>query len=246
MEYWVAMNEEEVKLSLALLDRREISGVVEIGPEYTPEAAVAKDMFRKQFFQRDEEGSTWNPFVRMVLTCVTDAQSELRIESPSDFVCGLYFHNETIILLARDKEKELLVFYYVPLIPEAVGSLAKSLESLQDEMVLEGAGIDVSAPLHSNEGMKNSLTDYLSENKDHFTSGDMEVRLVINGWRNRERALAKALVQTQEGFCLATQEDDSVRIVSVDYYQLMQDLAKWIIYAHGRSLESAGRDDGEY
>lgn len=144
MEYWVAMNKKELQIALILLESMELAGVVEVDPLYKPQKTDFEKMIEKRFFEQDDTGVSWNPFVKMVLSSAVHAQSMLEIKNDK-FLRKIYFISETMILLTKDTDEDIYFFYYVPLIPKAIGGLAKSLEKLKKAMD-EQAG-DLHAPM---------------------------------------------------------------------------------------------------
>lgn len=140
MEYWVAMNETELKTSLLLLEKMELTGVISIEPDFKPEEKSLAEMLEKYFFEQTNDGVSWNPFVKMVLWIAANAQSELSIQGGTYMSCRLYFYDETMILMTRDMEEDLFIFYYVPLLPKAIGGIAKYLEESGVPMLLNSSG----------------------------------------------------------------------------------------------------------
>ena len=242
MEYWVVMNKEELKVALVLLEKESLPGIIEIEPDYMPELSTLQMMLDKHFFEEGDGGRKWSPFVRAVLTCAFYAQSELRIEDNSEMVCRLYFYDESMVMLTKGTEEDQFVFYYVPLLPKAIGCLAKCLEGFEDEMVADDSRAAVSFTNLSEINSASSLISVICES-DLFSDRALP-RLTVEGWLMGELDLIKALLQAHDGFWLAGLDDNEVQMIPVDYYEFIQDLSRWIVRTHGQSIRKAGVYNG--
>ncbi|WP_298069900.1 hypothetical protein [uncultured Mailhella sp.] len=239
------MNETELKVSLLLLNKMELPGVISVEPDFAPEPESLDGMLTKGFIKRDGDGTGWNPFVKMVLWTAVNAQSELSVKGGTRILCRLYFYEETMILMTKDMDKELFVFYYVPLLPKAIGGLAKCLETLELLMPSGASGKRkiVSLPPEAADDFEllKSLSMYAGLNQI-----DRELTPVtVDGWCFSEHSLERVLIETEDGIWLARREGDHLELESVGFYDFIQSISPWIVQTHGKSIaEKKEKNDG--
>ena len=107
LEYWVAMNKKELQISLLLLKKTSLPGVLELRSDFSPDENDLREMVNKKFFEDGDTGTRWNPFVKTVLWSAVNAQSKLRIDQDDQILCRLYFYCETMILLVKEPKQDL-------------------------------------------------------------------------------------------------------------------------------------------
>lgn len=90
MEYWVAMNEKELQISLLLLKKKSLPGVLELRSDFSPEENDLREMAKKRFFEDGDTGTGWNPFVKTVLWSTVNAQSKLMIDQENQILSVIY------------------------------------------------------------------------------------------------------------------------------------------------------------
>ena len=239
LEYWVVMNKRELQISLLLLNKTRLPGVVETGGEFQPEESDLRTMVEKGFFETGESGTAWNPFVKTVLWSAANAQSELWIDGRDGTMLRLYFHNETMILLAGEPENERYVFYYVPLLPKAIGGLARNLERLEAVMPPNAGGETRTVPLPPE---LSGDSEWLSAIPGQTENGP--VPLTVSGWSLGGRTLERALVETEEGFWSVSREDGQLQLSAAGFFDFLQEISRWIVRTHGQSLKMKETNDG--
>lgn len=241
MEYWVAMNETELKISLLLLEKMELTGVINIEPDFKPEEKSLSEMLEKNFFEQTNDGVSWNPFVKMVLWIAANAQSELSIQDGTHMLCRLYFYDETMILMTRDMEEDLFIFYYVPLLPKAIGGIAKYLEESGVPMLLNSSGKHQRISLPPNPADDSlPLKDLLIHSVPTLISNNL-LPITIDGWCFGEHTLENILFEAQDEFRLASKDGETLYLYSVNFFDFIQSISHWIIRTHGSSI-AKGRE----
>lgn len=245
MEYWVAMNETELKVSLLLLNIMDLPGVISIESDFAPEPESIDGMLKKGFFEQDDDGTRWNPFVKMVLWTAANAQSELSIKGGTRILCRLYFYGETMILMMKDMDKNLFVFYYVPLLPKAIGGLAKCIEVLEPVMSSDASGKSKTISLPPEAAYEPDLLKSLSM----YAMPDQIDReltpVTVDGWCFGEHSLERVLFEAKDGYWLTKKEGNNLELESVGFFDFIQDMSHWIVQTHGRSIaESKEKIDG--
>lgn len=236
MEYWVAMNETELKISLLLLEKVELAGVIHVEPDFKPEAKSLAEMLEKNFFEQTGNGVSWNPFVKMVLWTAANAQSELSIQSGTHMLCRLYFYDETMILLTKDMEEGLFIFYYVPLLPKAIGGIAKYLEESGVPIPLNSSGKHQSTLLPADSADDSlPLKELLVNSVPTLISNNL-LPLTIDGWCFGAHSLENVLFRAQDEFWLASKDGENLYLNSVNFFDFIQSISRWIIRTHGRSI----------
>lgn len=236
MEYWIAMNETELQISLLLFGKTDFPGLLKVRPGFFPEETDVRKMEEKKFFEKRDEETVWNPFVKTVLWCSVNAQSELRIDQGDQAVCRLYFYNETMVLMSKDFERDLYVFYYVPLLPKAIGGLAKTLEHLENDMPSD-AGDDsqiTRIPAEDQAGAE-SIAALLEAAVPELRSGGFEPMLV-NGWCLGDHTFETVLIKFRGSFCTADRDENELRLKPVGFFDFIQYMSRWIVRTHGRSI----------
>lgn len=241
MEYWVAMNETELKISLLLLEKIELEGVINVEPDFKPEEKSLAEMLEKNFFEQTNDGVSWNPFVKMVLWIAANAQSELSIQGGTYMLCRLYFYDETMILMTRDMEEDLFIFYYVPLLPKAIGGIAKYLEESGVPMLLNSSGKHqrISLPPDSADDSF-PLKELLILSVPTLISNNL-LSLTIDGWCFGEHSLENILFEVQDEFWLASKDGETLYLSSANFFDFIQSISRWIIRTHGSSI-AKGRE----
>ncbi len=241
MEYWVAMNETELKISLLLLEKVELAGVIHVEHDFKPEAKSLSEMLAKNFFEQTDGGVSWNPFVKMVLWIAANAQSELSIQGGTYMLCRLYFYDETMILMTRDMEEDLFIFYYVPLLPKAIGGIAKYLEESGVPMLLNSSGKHqrISLPPDSADDSF-LLQELLILSVPTLISNNL-LSVTIDGWCFGEHSLENVLFEAKNEFWLASKDRESLYLNSVNFFDFIQSISRWIIRTHGSSI-AKGRE----
>lgn len=241
MEYWVAMNETELKTSLLLLEKMELTGVISIEPDFKPEEKSLAEMLEKYFFEQTNDGVSWNPFVKMVLWIAANAQSELSIQGGTYMSCRLYFYDETMILMTRDMEEDLFIFYYVPLLPKAIGGIAKYLEESGVPMLLNSSGKHQRITLPPNPADDSlPLKDLLMHSAPTLISNNL-LSVTIDGWCLGTHSLENVLFEAQDEFWLASKDGGTLYFNSVNFFDFIQSISRWIIRTHGSSI-AKGRE----
>lgn len=241
MEYWVAMNETELKISLLLLEKVELAGVIHVEHDFKPEAKSLSEMLAKNFFEQTDGGVSWNPFVKMVLWIAANAQSELSIQGGTYMLCRLYFYDETMILMTRDMEEDLFIFYYVPLLPKAIGGIAKYLEESGVPTLLNSSGKHqkISLPLnHTDDNLP--LKDLLMHSVPTLFNNNL-LSITIDGWCFGEHSLENVLSEAQDELWLASKDGETLYLNSVNFFDFIQSISHWIIRTHGSSI-AKGRE----
>ncbi len=222
MEYFVAMDRKELQVSLLLLNKTELPGVLQVEDGFAPEQACLDGMLSKGFFEKKDSGTGWTPFVKMVLWTAANPESVLSIQGDG-IQSRLYFYGETMILETRDPERDLFLFYYVPLIPKAIGGLASTLGQLEQAMGDSAAGKSKTIPIPGAVSLKEAL------------QGGSQV-ITVDGWRFAEHVLEQAILQDEDGFWLAKRDGDNASLESAGFYDFIQSLTVWIAETHGKSI----------
>lgn len=237
MEYWVAMNKMELQTALLFLEKMSIPGIIEVGSDALPEEAVLREMVKKNFFRNSENGTIWNPFVKTTLWCALNAQSELRINGSSQIVLRLYFYDETMILLVADPDNEQYIFYYVPLLPKAIGGLSKNLERLEAIMPARATNKTQSIPLPLNSSLEpEPMVLTLSQAVENQIQSDI-FPLTIDGWCLGQHSLESVLIETQKGFWVVNRDDHAIWLTSVGFFDFVESISRWIVRTHGQSIK---------
>ncbi len=227
LEYWVAMDREELQVSLLLLHKTELPGVLQVDAGFTPDKTCLDRMQAKGFFERQADGSNrWSPFVKMVLWTAANPESVLSIQGRG-VQSRLYFRGDTMILETKDPDSDLFLFYYVPLIPKAVGGLASSLKQLEQSMGSSAAGKCKTVSIPAGTAPDTSLKEILHSNSAVVS---------IDGWRFGEQALEQVLLEDADGFWLAKRDGDTISLESVGFYDFIQSQTVWIAETHGKSI----------
>lgn len=244
MEYWVAMNRKELQISLLLLKMMDLPGVLALDPDFFPQQSDLEKMLEKRFFEAKGDRKTWNPFVKTVLWSAANAQSELRIKGAGQMQCHLYFHNDDMVLMTREFDPELYIFYYVPLLPKAIGGLAKCLEALEAMMQPDAAGEPQSIflPLDGTSGAESVAV--LSARTIPGQLRSEYLPLTVDGWCFGEHSLENVLIRTQNGFGIAARDHDRLLWNPVGFYDFIQHISRWIVRAHGQSIAAKERTNG--
>ena len=241
MEYWVAMNETELKISLLLLEKMELTGVINVEPDFKLEEKSLSEMLEKNFFEQTNGGVSWNPFVKMVLWIAANAQSELSIQGGTYMLCRLYFYDETMILMTRDVKEGLFIFYYVPLLPKAIGGIAKYLEESGVPMLLNSSGkhqrISLS-PNHTDDNLP--LKDLLMHSVPTLINNNL-LSVTIDGWCFGVHSLENVLFEAQDELWLASKDGETLYLNSVNFFDFIESISRWIIRTHGSSI-AKGRE----
>ncbi len=243
MEYWVAMNAKELQISLLLLQKMELPGVMEVASDFSPQYEDMSEMIRKKFFENGADGVSWNPFVKTVLWCVANAQSELRIDD-NQTLRHLYFYGEEMILMTREASEDLYVFYYVPLLPKAIGGLAKSLSGLETDMPSHVSSVVQSIPLPAEIepdaiSVKEVLDAVILHQIDHES-----VFFAVDGWCFGEHSLENLLTSVQNNYTLVSMSGNQLLLKSVGFIDFIQHVSRWIVRTHGRSIAAKEKNNG--
>lgn len=244
MEYWVAMNETELKISLLLLNKMELPGVISVEPDFTPKPESLDGMLTKGFFKCDGDGIGWDPFVKMVLWTAANAQSELSVRGGTRLLCRLYFYGETMILMTKDEDNEVFVFYYVPLLPKAIGGLAKCLEPLERVMPSNATDKRKIIPLPPAVVEDGEPLELLSIYAGLEQTDQEPTPVTVDGWRFGEHSLERLLLETEDTFWIAKKEEDHLELVSVGFFDFMQSISPWIVQTHGKSIAEQKEKNG--
>lgn len=223
MEYFVAMDRKELQVALLLLNKTELPGVLQVEDGFSPDQACLDGMLSKGFFERKDSGNGWSPFVKMVLWTAANPESVLAIQGDG-VQSRLYFYGETMILQTRDPERDLFLFYYVPLIPKAIGGLASTLGTLEQVMGNSTAGKSKTVPIPADTSLKDALSQAGSQ------------VITVDGWRFDEHVLEQAILQDEGGFWLAKRDGDNASLESIGFYDFIQSLTVWIAETHGKSI----------
>lgn len=244
MEYWVAMNEKELQITLLLLKKASLPGVLELRSDFSPKENDLHEMAKKRFFEDGDTGTRWNPFVKTVLWCAVNAQSELRVDQENQILCRLYFYSETMILLVKEAKQDLYVFYFVPLLPKAIGGLAKCLENLETIMPPNAMGDSRSLSLPS-EVIKEhkSVSSMLEYAVPDWKRGDF-TPLSVNGWCFGEHTIERVLIKSDGTFYITRSDEDMLHLNTVGYFDFIQHISRWIVQTHGRSIASKEKENG--
>lgn len=244
MEYWVAMNKKELQISLLLLKKTSLPGVLELRSDFSPDENDLREMVNKKFFEDGDTGTRWNPFVKTVLWSAVNAQSKLRIDQDDQILCRLYFYCETMILLVKEPKQDLYVFYFVPLLPKAIGGLAKCLENLEGIMPPSAIGDSrtLLIPSEVSEESKaiSSILEYAAPdwNKSDFTP------ITVNGWCFSEHTIERVLMKTSGTFYITNRNGDMLILNPVGYFDFIEHISRWIVQTHGRSIASKEKENG--
>ena len=244
MEYWVAMNEKELQMSLLLLKKTSFPGVLELRSDFSPEENDLREMVKKKFFEDGDTGTRWNPFVKTVLWSAVNAQSELRLDQDGQVLCRLYFYRETMILLVKEAKQDLYVFYFVPLLPKAIGGLAKCLENLETIMPPSAIGDSrtLSLPSEVSEESK-SISSILEYAFPDCYKGDF-TPITVNGWCFGERTIERVMIKTNGTFYITSRNGAMLNLNAVGYFDFIQHISRWIVQTHGRSIASKEKENG--
>lgn len=244
MECWVAMNKAELQTSLLLLNKTGLPGVIDVSLDTLPAEAVLQDMVKKKFLECGKNGMMWNTFVKTTLWCVVHAQSELRISGVGQVFLRLYFYNETMILLVIEPDNDQYIFYYVPLLPKAIGGLAKNLERLEIALPSSVAIKTQAISILSEERIDSRSTISLLEQAIPDQLHNDIFPITIDGWCLGEHTLESALIGLQEDFWTANKDDHGLLLTSVGFYDFVQYLSRWIVQTHGQSIKKKENGDG--
>lgn len=246
MEYWVVMDKAELQTALLLLGKMSIPGIVDVIPDVFPEENVLQEMVKKRFFITGESGTVWNPFVKTTLWCAVNAQSELRISGTRKIVLRLYFYDETMVLLVADSESEQYVFYYVPLLPKAIGGLSSNLEKLEAIMPAYVASETHNIPMPLELSLNSATTiSALTQALPGHIQNDFSP-LTIDGCCLGEHSLERVLIETKECFWLVEKGDDdhALQLTSVGFFNFIESISRWIVRTHGQSIKMKEYTDG--
>lgn len=237
MEYWVAMNKTELQTALLFLEKMSIPGIIEVGSDVLPEEAVLREMVKKRFFRNSTNGTVWNPFVKTTLWCALNAQSELRINGGSQIVLRLYFYDETMILLVADSDNEQYIFYYVPLLPKAIGGLSKNLERLETIMPARTTNKTQGIPVLLKSSLDSESTVLASSQAIPNQVQNGFFPLTIDGWCLGQHTLESVLIETQKGFWSVTKSDCAIWLTSAGFFDFVESISRWIVRTHGQSIQ---------
>ena len=139
MEKGFIMTEEEIHTSLLMHGRVSLERITSVKDSFKPELQTLEIMLKKQFFVELNGEKNWNRFVEALLYCAMNPQSEMIIKDGTGECVALYFYMETMVLLKKNN-KNMYEFYYVPLIPKAIGGLKRLLDGLNKntEITIDG------------------------------------------------------------------------------------------------------------
>jgi hypothetical protein len=237
MQYWIKMTEDELRVAMLLLGRTELDGVTEVREGFDASRPLLEGMLRKGFFEERPTGRGWTPFAETVLRCALQAQSRLRVDSASGALCCLYFRYDNMVLLSRKPEEEALTLYYVPLLPEAIGSLARELKTAELAVcrpaALEERSLQVSAPESAAD-----LLPALRAAQPDAAPADARPLLLADGLRFGLHSLSAALLGAAQGSLRVGAEGDGLRVAPAGYYDFLESISHWIVATHGASIAS--------
>lgn len=236
MKYWVRMNKEELQIALLLMKETELTGVLKVDPDFEPEKSKIDEMIRKKFLKQEDSKVSWNPFVKMIVWSVTHAQSVLKINIPNKALRHIYFYDEIMILLSKDHEEDIYTFYFVPVLPEAIGGLANTLEELKEIMPEKGKAEAKKIPILSEKEKELELTEIISEINDIDIVAEHFEPIVVNSDIFGKHDVQNVVVKMQEIFWWVERKDENVFFYPVEFYELMEFIAKKIVRMHGASI----------
>lgn len=237
MQYWVRMTEDELRVALLLFGQIGLEGVTELRRDFEPSPALLEGMLRKGFFEEENAARRWTPFVEAVLRCALQSQSQLRLHSSDGTLCGLYFRYDNMVLLSRKPDDEAMTLFFVPLLPEAIGTLARELKT--EELAscrpapIEEKKEELSLP---DGGEAAVLLPALRAARPDAVAADAEPLLLADGTRFGAHTLAAALLRTEGGSLRLAAEGDALHIAPAGYYDFLESVSHWIVAAHGASI----------
>lgn len=241
MEYYVSMQEEELKIAIILFGVRQLDDVIKIEDDYVLDEEVIDTMIKKGFFEGESNNRNWNKFVRFVLNSVINAEYVLFTKKPDGSLCNLYFDTDNIILLTKNEGETNYTFYYVPFIPKAVGGVAKFYEYLE----CYNANNENSSINSINvEEELCSAKDVMRALKDNKTiSNNAKEVLQVKAMYNDKCFLFSIITEESNELILHTIKEKQIRSSKVTFYNWLQRLTQDIAYIHGKS--AIKEDDNE-
>ena len=244
MEYWVAMQEDELQVAMMLLGKRGLPGITEIDDTFEPDPALIERMVEKKFLEKTEHGMGWNPFVQTVMWCAAHAQSELRVSGSHGFLLRLFFYGEDMVLMRREQDEDMFRFFYVPLLPKAIGGLARFLEDLEPAMPPRDKSEAFSLTVPERQEYGADLLLALLTECGPAEGADEPAQLMIDGWTFGAHTLALGLAQTKRGVLLASPDDAQLKLEPTDYYHFLETVSRWIVRTHGQSIAAKEAEHG--
>ena len=240
MEYWVSMTEEEIQASMVLFGVSKLEGITELREDQELQPSIFEEMLKKGFFVEKSSQRSWNSFVEAVLRCVFYAQSGMRVRVPGGPLCCLYFRYDNMVSMSEKQNELHYMLYYVPLLPKAIGGLARELKT-PAIMSYQAANTQSStAQLPKQVNSSKALSDVLIEAEIPGIPKCLETLLMADGDCFGTPGLCEVLVRTTEGTVLVSQESDTLRVKSAAYYEYLEDISGWIVKTHGVSISSKG------
>lgn len=236
-QFWVRLSEDELRVAMLLLGQTKLDGVTEIREGYEPALPLMEEMLSKGFFRQQDTGRGWNPFVEAVLRCALHAQSRLRLRSAEGRLCSLYFRYDNMVLLSKKPDEEAMTFFFVPLLPEAIGSLARELKTeglaACRPAALEETCLEAAAPESAAD-----LLPALHAAREGLVPEDASASLLADGVCFGQHSLSAALLQTEAGSLRISAETEGLRVAPGGYYDFLESISHWIVATHGRSIAS--------
>lgn len=230
MEHGIIINENELRVMLCLLDKRELSDVVKVEEGFSPEEGLIGQMEQKRFFIRDE-GLDWNPFVHFVVSGVVDADCVLKTFTQDGSLCFLYFKEDEMFLLTRKADDSEIHIYFVPFIPKAIGGVSLFFDDLRETMQPLAVG---DTALTAGAENADQIKDLLM--KKSLLPAESGIAIRIQGEVLGERQYVAAVLVSGEGCVYASGDGQTVTCVAADYYTMIKKMADWAIEAHANCI----------
>lgn len=239
MQYYVCMNERELKIALLLMQKLELKNVISVDDDFSYDEDLIQVMLKKKFLKMEDNHCKWNPFVQMIFHIMINSMGCMYQVQSDGSVCHFYYWKDAVVMLSKKSEETQYVFYLVSLVPKMIGGMAKCHERFEKQMppvtayekeTLAVVETDRDSLFIQNELVKRNLC--LSE-------GDIQIRFDAY-WDNNLHYAAVLFKRNDGKYILAEGTHAELEMQEVDYYSMIQTVSKIMIEMHGRSIQMAG------
>lgn len=151
-----------------------------------------------------------------------------------------------MVLLVADSESEQYIFYYVPLLPKAIGGLSSNLERLETIMPACVASETCNIPMPLELSLNSAITiSTLAQALPDHIQNDI-FPLTIDGWCLGEHSIESVLIETKECFWFVEKgnDDRAFQLTSVGFFDFIESISHWIVRTHGQSIKMKEYADG--
>lgn len=240
MEYYVAFNKEELEAAMILNSKQSLGDIAVIEENHTIREELPAIMTKKEFFVEKDGKRKWNPFVQFVLENVFSADCIIRTTEPDGSKCHVFFRNDVMILLTKKADREEYVFYFVPYVPKVIGGFTCHYEELKNTM---GICNGIKAESFIAEEEPESSEDLIKciKSKGFRDAFEENVLLTISGEVFGKPAFFGVLFKAEDGCVFAQSEEKYIKAESVDYYDLVARITKWVVEIQGGCIRYGDR-----